>query len=168
MTGEGNVIDASGFRLNVGIILVNAQGHVFWARRIGQNAWQFPQGGIKEDETPEVALYRELAEEVGLNKEDVEMIGCTRNWLKYRLPKQFIRYDTKPICIGQKQKWFMLKLLSDDQKVSLNQGETPEFDSWRWVNYWYPLRQVIAFKRQVYRDALEEFAHLVNSHVLSK
>ncbi|CAN5231469.1 RNA pyrophosphohydrolase [soil metagenome] len=155
------MIDSNGFRLNVGIILVNDVGRVFWARRIGQNAWQFPQGGMQPEETPEHALYRELTEEVGLFAEDVEIMGCRRHWLKYRLPKHLIRFDSKPICIGQKQKWFMLKLLADEEKIRLNLGEAPEFDNWRWVNYWYPLRRVIAFKRQVYRQALEEFAPLV-------
>lgn len=155
------VIDQDGFRLNVGMIIVNQEGCLFWARRIGQDAWQFPQGGVNQDEDPEETVYRELYEELGLRKEDVEMLGCTSGWLKYRLPKRMIRYYSQPLCIGQKQKWYMLKLLGSDQKVRLDLSAQPEFDSWRWVNYWYPVEQVISFKRQVYRKALLELEPLL-------
>lgn len=155
------MIDPDGYRPNVGIILVNQENRVFWARRIGQQAWQFPQGGIQSTETPEEGLYRELYEELGLESSDVEIIGCTRGWLRYRLPKQLIRYYSQPICIGQKQKWFMLRLVGSEQKIRLNLSPSPEFDSWRWVNYWYPIKQVIAFKRNVYRKALQELAPLL-------
>lgn len=156
------MIDSDGFRPNVGIILANDVGQVLWARRVGQDAWQFPQGGIQQHETPEQALYRELQEEVGLSPKDVEIISCTRGWLRYRLPRRMIRHHSQPVCIGQKQKWFLLRLVSDDASVSVNHTDTPEFDDWRWVSYWYPLGQVVSFKREVYRSALKE---LVNRHV---
>jgi putative (di)nucleoside polyphosphate hydrolase len=154
-----SLIDLEGFRANVGIMVANAHGEVLWAKRIGQDAWQFPQGGIQEGETPKQALYRELEEEVGLKKEDVEIISCTRGWLRYRLPQRLLRKDNKPLCIGQKQKWFLLQMLADDSEVSFNNnGDKPEFDHWRWVSYWYPLGQVVPFKREVYRRALKELA----------
>ncbi len=156
------MIDSDGFRPNVGIILANDTGQVLWARRIGQDAWQFPQGGINDNESPEQAMYRELKEEVGLNPKDVQIVGCTRGWLRYRLPKRMIRYHSKPLCIGQKQKWFLLRLTADDSAVSFEHSGKPEFDGWRWVSYWYPLGQVISFKREVYRSALKE---LVDRHV---
>jgi putative (di)nucleoside polyphosphate hydrolase len=152
------VIDPDGFRPNVGIILANAQGQVLWARRCGHDAWQFPQGGISENESPEEAMYRELWEEVGLERPDVRIIAQTRGWLRYRLPRRFVRQDNNPVCIGQKQKWFLLQMLSEDHRVSLNCTHPPEFDGWRWVSYWYPLNQVVAFKREVYRKALTELA----------
>jgi len=95
------VIDSDGYRANVGIVLSNSEGAVLWARRAGQDAWQFPQGGINADEDPEQAMYRELWEEVGLKPEHVEIVGVTRKWLRYRLPKRFIRRDSQPVCIGQ-------------------------------------------------------------------
>ena len=157
------MIDPDGFRPNVGIILSNGNGHLLWARRIGQNAWQFPQGGIRSDETPEEAMYRELAEEVGLEPAQVEMMGATRGWLRYRLPRRFIRRSSRPVCIGQKQVWFMLRLLCEDREVCLDRTSNPEFDHWRWVDYWHPLNEVVAFKRSVYRKALKELAPLVFS-----
>lgn len=139
--------------------MANNRGEVLWARRVGgSNAWQFPQGGINEGESPEQALFRELEEEVGLTADDVEILGRTRGWLRYRLPKQFIRAGQKPVCIGQKQKWFLLRILSDDDAVSLNRNQKPEFDHWQWVSYWYPLNEVVSFKREVYRKAMKELA----------
>ena len=155
------MIDSEGYRPNVGIILSNDEGRVLWARRIGQNAWQFPQGGIRCDESPEEALYRELMEEIGLGEDDVEIVGCTRSWLRYRLPKRLIRYHSKPVCIGQKQRWFMLRLTGDEAKVCLDASDTPEFEEWRWVNYWHPLKEIVFFKRRVYEQALRELAPLI-------
>jgi putative (di)nucleoside polyphosphate hydrolase len=152
------VIDADGFRPNVGIILANSAGQVLWARRCGHDAWQFPQGGIAENESPEEAMYRELWEEVGLEQSDVKLIACTRGWLRYRLPRRFVRQDNNPVCIGQKQRWFLLQMLAEDERVSLTCTHPPEFDGWRWVSYWYPLNQVVSFKREVYRKALLELA----------
>ena len=142
----------------MGIILCNTEKKVLWARRIGQNAWQFPQGGIKRDETPEDALYRELWEEVGLVPDKVELLAATQDWLRYRLPKGLIRSDEKPLCVGQKQVWFLLQLAGNEDDVRLDRGDKPEFDGWRWVDYWYPLKEVVAFKRDVYSQALNEFA----------
>ncbi|MEM0953483.1 MAG: RNA pyrophosphohydrolase [Pseudomonadota bacterium] len=152
------MIDADGFRPNVGIIIANDNGRVLWARRVGQDAWQFPQGGIAQGESPEDALFRELHEEVGLGPEAVKVVASTRGWLRYRLPKRYLRKGQKPLCIGQKQKWFLLHLLAEDAAVQVDQHQKPEFDQWQWVSYWYPLSQVISFKREVYRSALKELA----------
>ncbi|WP_372877689.1 RNA pyrophosphohydrolase [Spongiibacter marinus] len=152
------MIDSDGFRPNVGIVIANDCGQVLWARRVGQSAWQFPQGGINDGETPEQALYRELYEEVGLRESDVEILACTRGWLRYRLPKRLIRKDNKPLCIGQKQKWFLLRMVGNESDIRFNCGRKPEFDYWQWVSYWYPLGQVVAFKREVYRRAMKELA----------
>ena len=105
------------------IILSNDDGKVFWARRVGQNAWQFPQGGIDSAESPEQAMYRELAEETGLSANDVEVLGCTREWLKYRLPKRYVRRNQQPICVGQKQIWYMLRMTGSESSVDLSSGE---------------------------------------------
>jgi putative (di)nucleoside polyphosphate hydrolase len=155
------VIDSEGYRANVGIILCNKQRRLFWGRRVRQNAWQFPQGGIKASETPEQAMFRELEEEVGLKPEHVEILGSTRGWLHYRLPKRFIRWNSEPLCIGQKQIWFLLKITCGEGDFCLDASERPEFDHWRWVKYWQPVREVVYFKRKVYSRALEELAPLL-------
>ena len=133
------MIDSRGFRPNVGIIICNARGQLLWAKRIGQEAWQFPQGGIRHGERLQHAMFRELKEEVGLEPEDVEIIS-----------------STSPVCIGQKQKWYLLGLRAPEDKIDLVSNNTPEFDDWQWVSFWYPLSQVIDFKREVYRQALKE------------
>lgn len=152
-------IDSEGFRPNVGIIVINNEGQVLWARRVGgKDAWQFPQGGINLGETPEQALYRELYEEVGLKKEQVRLLASTRGWLRYRLPKRLVRRNSEPRCIGQKQKWFLLRLEAPESSISFDNGYKPEFDHWRWATYWHPLTKVVSFKREVYRRALLELA----------
>ena len=155
------MIDAEGFRANVGIVICNRNGQVFWARRFGQHSWQFPQGGIDEGESAEQAMFRELKEEVGLNPEQVKVLRVTKNWIRYRLPKRLIRQDSTPVCIGQKQKWFLLQLTCPDQEVDLLHSGHPEFDDWRWVSYWYPVRNVVSFKRDVYRKVMKEFLTVV-------
>ena len=155
------MIDPDGFRPNVAMVILNDDSQVFWAQRCSNDGWQFPQGGMRSDETPVEAMYRELREEVGLLPEHVDMLGSTRRWLRYRLPRRYQRHYSKPLCIGQKQVWFMLRLLCEDREVCLDRTSNPEFDHWRWVDYWHPLDEVVAFKRSVYRKALQELAPLM-------
>jgi len=151
-------IDAQGFRANVGIVLIRGGGDVFLGGRSDGRGWQFPQGGVRTDEFPEQAVFRELREEVGLEPDDVELLASTRDWLRYRLPSQYVRRRSKPLCIGQKQRWFLLRMLGDEQRLRFDVTSRPEFDSWRWVDYWWPVREVIYFKRTVYARALAELA----------
>lgn len=162
---SAQVIDSKGYRANVGIILTNSQGRLFWARRAGQEAWQFPQGGMQQAESPEAAMYRELEEETGLLPEHVELLGQTRRWLRYRLPARFVRRRSRPVCIGQKQRWFALRLVADETAIDLCGSGHPEFDDWCWVDYWHPPDAVIFFKRRVYRRALRELAPAVSAAV---
>lgn len=145
----------------MGIILVNDDDRVFWARRAGQEAWQFPQGGIDRHEDADQAMYRELHEETGLRAEHVQVIGQTSDWLYYRLPSRYVRRRSRPVCIGQKQRWFLLRLTASESCVDLARTPQPEFDDWRWVHYWQPPEEVIFFKRRVYRCALRELAPLL-------
>ncbi len=149
-------IDADGFRANVGIILANADGKLLLAGRVRSKGWQFPQGGMLQGETDEQSMYRELHEEVGLRDTDVEILGVTDDWIRYRLPERFVRRDRRPLCIGQKQRWFMLRLVGDEVSLRFDQSESPEFDRWRWVDFWRPVNEVIYFKRRVYVLALHE------------
>ena len=153
---SGDWIDDEGFRANVGIILSNADGELMLGGRVGKQGWQFPQGGMLIGEAPEQAMFRELEEEIGLLCDDVEVLGVTRDWLRYRLPERFIRRNSKPLCIGQKQRWFMLRLTSSADRLRFDLGDEPEFDRVRWVDFWRPVNEVIYFKRRVYARALHE------------
>ncbi|MBT8148323.1 MAG: RNA pyrophosphohydrolase [Pseudomonadales bacterium] len=153
------MLDSSGYRLNVGIVIANGQGGVLWAKRMRQGGWQFPQGGMQHGETPKQAMYRELHEEVGLEAHDVEVWGVTRSWLRYRLPEKMVRQvKSGTTCIGQKQKWFLLHLTSPESAINTAHNAKPEFSDWRWVSYWYPVNQIIDFKRWVYKRALKELS----------
>ena len=153
-----DVIDSDGFRTNVGIVLMRGAGEVFLGRRTGGRGWQFPQGGVRAGESLEEAAYRELHEEIGVVRQDVELVARTTRWLRYRLPARFIRRNQRPVCIGQKQRWFLLRLKDADVEFDFGQTDEPEFDQWRWTTYWEPVREVIYFKRQVYVRALLELA----------
>ncbi|MGI9235730.1 MAG: RNA pyrophosphohydrolase [Woeseiaceae bacterium] len=154
-------IDADGFRANVGIILANDDDKLLLGGRIGARGWQFPQGGMLQGEDPVDAMFRELHEEIGLEAGDVDVLGVTRDWLRYRLPEKFIRRSSKPLCIGQKQRWFILRLVSDDSNVRFDRCDKPEFDRVRWVHFWRPVNEVIYFKRRVYARALHELGPAV-------
>ena len=148
------MIDPDGYRPNVGIILMRDDGRVFWARRVSRDGWQFPQGGMRTDETPLEAMYRELEEETGLRAEHVEVLGATPGWLRYKLPNRYVRRNERPTCLGQKQVWFLLRFTGEEAHFRLDANEKPEFDIWRWVDFWYPGEHVVAFKRDVYLRAL--------------
>lgn len=148
------MIDPDGFRPNVAMVIMNDDGQVFWAQRTNNDGWQFPQGGINSDEIPREAMYRELYEETGLHAEQVDLLGSTPGWLRYQLPRRFQRSHSRPVCIGQKQVWFLLKLRDENVQFNFELTGEPEFKDFRWVNFWYPADNVIRFKRRVYRQAL--------------
>ena len=152
-----NIFNNDGYRPNVAIVLFNDQHEVFWARRCSHDGWQFPQGGVKPNESIEQAVYRELEEETGLLADHVEVVGRTQRWLRYDLPNRH-RYWTRRSIRGQKQIWYLLKLLADDSVVNLNRCKTPEFDDWRWIEYWSAIDSIVEFKRETYKRALTELA----------
>ena len=159
------MIDPDGFRPNVGIVLMRDDARVFWARRVHHDGWQFPQGGMNTDETPEEAMYRELQEETGLLPGHVDLLGSTPGWLRYRLPRRYVRRNSRPTCLGQKQVWFLLRLTVDETAFDLRAADKPEFDTWCWVDFWYPASHVVSFKRSVYRRALEHLAPLAEQRL---
>ena len=161
------MLDREGYRPNVGIVLLNSRNEVFWGKRVGQHSWQFPQGGIQHGESPEQAMYRELHEEVGLLPEHVQIIGRTRDWLRYDVPEEYLRRQNsarvhRAAYRGQKQIWFLLRLVGLDSDIQLRASEHPEFDAWRWVPFWIQLDAVIGFKREVYQLALSELARYLS------
>ena len=157
------MLDRDGYRPNVAIVIVNGRNQVFWGKRIREHSWQFPQGGINPGETPEQAMYRELREEVGLEPHHVKVLGRTREWLRYEVPQHWIKREWRGSYRGQKQIWYLLRLVGRDNDVSLRASEHPEFDAWRWHEYWIPLDTVIEFKRESYRRALLELERFLHS-----
>ncbi len=160
------MIDSEGYRANIGIVITNEKKQILLAKRYKQDAWQLPQGGIDKGETELEALYRELEEEVGLAPEQVNLLAKTPKWLRYELPIAHIRRKQKPTCIGQKQVWYLLKLVSSETDISLNLHNKVEFDDWKWVDYWNPVEEVINFKKDVYEDMLKALAPVLfeNEH----
>jgi len=160
------VIDSEGYRANIGIVITNDKKQILLAKRYRQDAWQLPQGGIDKGETELEALYRELEEEVGLVPEQVSLLAKTPKWLRYELPIKHIRRKQKPTCIGQKQVWYLLRLVSNETDISLNLHNKVEFDDWKWVDYWNPVDEVINFKKNVYEDMLKALAPVLfeNEH----
>ena len=155
------MLDREGFRPNVGIILLNQKNQVFWGKRIRTHSWQFPQGGIDRGESPEQAMFRELHEEVGLLPEHVRIVARTRDWLRYEVPDRFIRRDARGHYKGQKQIWYLLQLVEPDWNINLRATSHPEFDAWRWNEFWVPLEAVVEFKRGVYEMALTELSRFL-------
>ena len=160
------MIDSEGYRANIGIVITNEKKQILLAKRYRQDAWQLPQGGIDKGETELEALYRELEEEVGLAPKQVSLLAKTPKWLRYELPMEHIRRKQKPTCIGQKQVWYLLKLVSNDSDISLSLHNKVEFDDWKWVDYWNPVDEVINFKKDVYEDMLKALAPVLfeNEH----
>ena len=159
------MLDKEGYRPNVGIILANRKNEVFWGKRVNQHAWQFPQGGIQHGETPLQAMYRELEEEIGLGRPHVRILGRTREWLRYEVPEKWLRRagEGGGAYRGQKQIWFLLRMVGRDCDVRLRASGHPEFDAWRWHDYWVPVEAVIDFKRDVYRQALLELRRFLQA-----
>ena len=156
---EGRLmLDREGYRPNVGIVLINNDNLVFWGKRLREHSWQFPQGGIKPGESPETAMYRELFEETGLLPQHVKILGRTRDWLRYDVPNNWVKREWRGSYRGQKQIWYLLKLIGKDSDIHLRATRQPEFDGWRWHEYWAPIDEVIEFKKNVYERALTELS----------
>jgi putative (di)nucleoside polyphosphate hydrolase len=163
ISGVTAMLDRDGYRPNVAIVIVNAKNQVFWGKRVREHSWQFPQGGINPGETPERAMYRELHEEVGLQPNHIRILGRTRDWLRYEVPQHWVKREWRGSYRGQKQIWYLLRLAGRDTDVSLRASDHPEFDAWRWHDYWVPLDAVIEFKREVYRRALTELERFMDA-----
>ena len=157
------MIDKDGYRKNVGIILCNSKNELLICKRLKENSWQFPQGGFEKNESSENAMFRELFEEIGLQKNDIVILGKTKKWLKYDLPKKYQRKTNNQLCVGQKQIWFLLRLISNDQSINLCTSKKPEFDNWEWVSEKKPLEIVISFKKNVYIKALNELLPIIKN-----
>ena len=162
------MIDSEGYRANVGILITNDKNQVLLAKRYKQDSWQLPQGGIDQGESDVEALLRELNEEVGLESKHVSVIAKTPKWLRYDLPDCHVRHSQKPLCVGQKQVWFLLRLIASEDNIKLDTHPDIEFDEWAWVDYWHPIEKVIDFKKPIYEDMLKALAPVLfdNQHTV--
>ena len=161
MAPEQDIIDHKGYRRGVGIVIWDGRSRVLLARRSDRRGRQFPQGGVQPGEPPRDAMYRELEEELGLAPSQVREVSRMASWVRYRLPPRY-RRSNSPHCIGQKQLWWLLKINCADEEIRPDLAENPEFDGWSWVDYWLPAEEVVFFKREVYRQVLEEFAEHIS------
>ncbi|TQS70446.1 RNA pyrophosphohydrolase [Rhodobacteraceae bacterium] len=159
-----SLIDATTlpYRPCVGIVLINADGLIFGAKRIDTpgDAWQMPQGGIDEGEKPAEAALRELWEETGVTARQVEKLGKTSDWVTYDLPDHLLGKAWGGKYRGQKQKWFAYSYLGEDAQINIA-TEHPEFSQWGWKTAAELIDSIVPFKRSVYQTVLSEFRDLV-------
>tara|TARA_B100000035_G_scaffold278680_1_gene257803 strand:- start:353 stop:826 length:474 start_codon:yes stop_codon:yes gene_type:complete len=150
----------TGYRLNVAMIVLNEENKSLFCKRKNTDNWQFPQGGVDEDENIESAMFRELNEEVGLERENVEIKAVSQNLIYYDIPRSIRSRVLGGQYKGQAQIYFLLKLMSGE--IDLNLENTPEFDQYSWVPFWFPLNRVVDFKKEAYRRALIEFKNQIS------
>jgi putative (di)nucleoside polyphosphate hydrolase len=165
--GDGNITASSlPYRRNVGAVLFGPDGRVLVARRAdlpnaegAAGGWQLPQGGIDEDEDPRVAVLRELAEEIGMDR--AAIIAEHPQWLNYDLPPELLGQALGGRYRGQIQRWFALRFLGSDADIRLDADPHPEFDAWRWVALASLPSLAVPFKKPIYEILARSFAGLV-------
>jgi putative (di)nucleoside polyphosphate hydrolase len=147
------------YRRGVGIALVNNAGKVFVAERLdAPAAWQMPQGGIDDGETPRKAALRELHEEIGTDK--AEIVAASRRWLRYELPPHLLGTAWKGKYRGQEQKWYLMRFTGRNSDINIA-TEHPEFMAWKWMAFGRLPMVIVDFKRDLYRKVVAEFSPLV-------
>tara|TARA_B100001121_G_scaffold284469_1_gene279451 strand:- start:455 stop:931 length:477 start_codon:yes stop_codon:yes gene_type:complete len=149
------------FRKGVGIVVLNKENKVFVAKRIDnpKNFWQMPQGGVDEGEDLLSAAYRELEEETSMKK--VKLIQEIEGILTYELPDHLLGIIWKGKYKGQKQKWFLMKYLGDNDEINIK-TKKPEFLEWKWVELDKITEAVVDFKLNVYKELQKKIKKIIN------
>ncbi len=146
------------YRPCVGLVVMNAAGEVFAGQRIDNpgNAWQMPQGGVDEGETPVQAALRELGEETGIGAGSVEVLAETADWIPYDLPHELVPKLWKGQFRGQTQKWFLIRFAGDDSEINIVQDHQ-EFSRWSWMKPDELIEKIVPFKRHTYSQVFADF-----------
>jgi len=148
-------------RSGVGIVVLNKENKVFVARRIDnpKNYWQMPQGGVDHDEDYLVAAYSELREETGIK--NVELIKELDGFTTYKLPTNLLGIIWKGKYKGQKQKWFVMRFLGNDDEINIK-TKRPEFLDWKWIELDKITDLVVKFKLDVYKEVKKKVKDILN------
>ena len=146
------------YRPCVGIVLIK-KGKIFAGQRLDykSSAWQMPQGGIEDNESPKDAAFRELKEETGIKKKHIKIILESKNWVRYDLPEELISKLWNGKFIGQKQKWFAMEFFGLDTDININ-TKSPEFSQWKWMTADQLINSIVPFKKNVYKKILTKFS----------
>lgn len=156
-------IDQLPYRPCVGLVVLNRDGKIFAGQRIdnAMDAWQMPQGGIDDGETPQQAALRELGEETGIEPDRVTVLRESTEWHAYDLPRHLVAKLWKGRYRGQKQRWFVLRFTGDDSEIRID-TEEPEFRCWAWMDEAELIRKIVPFKRDTYSRVFAEFQDLLD------
>ena len=148
-------------RSGVGIVVLNRSNKVFVAKRIDnpKNFWQMPQGGVDQGEDFLTAAYRELEEETSIK--NIEFIKELDGTTTYELPDQLLGIIWKGKYKGQKQKWFLMRYLGEDDEINIK-TKNPEFLDWKWVDLDKITEEIVEFKLHVYKEIKEKIKKIIN------
>jgi len=155
-------LDSLPYRPCAGVVLINRDGLVFGGQRIDNpgKAWQMPQGGLDYGELPEEAALRELTEETGVSRDQVTVLGQTRDWITYELPEELLGKLWKGKYRGQEQMWFAMRFLGEDSDINIA-TETPEFSQWQWMSPAALTDAIVPFKRHVYESVFADLGEWI-------
>ena len=149
------------YRRCVGMMILNNENKILVGKRLDHPSghWQMPQGGIDDNENPNEAVWREMHEEIGTN--NATIIKESTQWINYKIPLETLQ--TLPWghkYVGQTQKWFLFRFNGADNEINVV-TENPEFSEWKWSNYNLLVENIVPFKRNTYKNILEEFKDLL-------
>lgn len=150
------------YRSGVGIMLINPKKEIFVGKRIDNHsdAWQMPQGGIDAGEEEDLAVFRELKEETGINQDNVNILGKSEGYFYYNLPYKLQKKFWGGKYLGQRQRWYIAEFIGDDSQINVA-TEDPEFSHWKWIDNQKIISAIVSFKRDLYKQVISEFSQFL-------